>query len=364
LRYWATAYRIDGFRFDLGLTLGRQPWGFDQQSGFFHAIRQDPLLSRLKLICEPWDVGPGGYQLGNFPPGFSEWNDRYRDTMRRYWRGDDGMRPELAARLGGSGDLFDTRRKKPRASVNFIACHDGATLEDLVSYEGKYNEANGEDNRDGTADNLSTNYGAEGPTDDPVIVEYREGVKRAMLAALLGSLGTPMIQMGDECGRTQKGNNNAYCQDNELTWLDWTLMRSPRGKSLIDFLSKLTQARQRYASLRCDRYLGTATLASGITEQSWWDERGLELAPGDWDNHSAHVLCLRRACRGASGQIEVTALLLNASSEQILFNVPGDLPWHLVFDTANPDSVAGTLSDKTYPVSDRAAVLLAAEIEP
>jgi glycogen operon protein len=364
LRYWATAYRIDGFRFDLGLTLGRQAWGFDQQAGFFHAIRQDPLLSRLKLICEPWDVGPGGYQLGNFPPGFSEWNDRYRDTMRRYWRGDDGMRQELAARLGGSGDLFNPRRKKPRASVNFITCHDGATLEDLVSYEGKYNEANGEDNRDGASDNLSTNYGVEGPTDDPVILEYRERVKRAMLAALLGSLGTPMIQMGDECGRTQKGNNNAYCQDNELTWMDWSLTKSPHGNSLIDFLARLALARRRYATLRCDRYLGTAALAPGITEQSWWDERGLELAPGDWDNHSTHVLCIRRALRNGNGRIEVTALLLNTSSEQILFNVPGDLPWHLVFDTANPDSVTGRLSDKTYPVSDRAAVLLAAEIGP
>ncbi|HVW73712.1 MAG TPA: glycogen debranching protein GlgX [Rhizomicrobium sp.] len=364
LRYWATAYRIDGFRFDLGLTLGRQPWGFDQQAGFFHAIRQDPLLSRLKLICEPWDVGPGGYQLGNFPPGFSEWNDRYRDTIRRYWRGDDGMRPELAARLGGSGDLFDTRRKKPRSSINFITCHDGATLEDLVSYEGKYNQANGEDNRDGAADNLSTNYGAEGPTGDPVILEYRERVKRAMLAALLGSLGTPMIQMGDECGRTQKGNNNAYCQDNELTWLDWSLTKSPRGRSLIDFVARLARARRRYATLHCDRYLGAATLAPGITEQSWWDERGQELAPGDWDNHSTHVLCLRRACRNASGQIEITALLLNASPEQILFKVPGDLPWQLVFDTANPDAAAGPLNDKTYPVSDRAAVLLAAEIAP
>jgi len=362
LRYWATAYRVDGFRFDLGLTLGRQAWGFDQHASFFHAIRQDPLLSRLKLICEPWDVGPGGYQLGNFPPGFAEWNDRYRDTMRRYWRGDDGLRPELAARLGGSGDLFDTRRKKPRASVNYIACHDGATLEDLVSYQGKYNEANGEDNRDGASDNHSTNYGVEGPTDDAVILDYRERVKRAMLAGLLGSLGTPMIQMGDECGRTQKGNNNAYCQDNELTWMDWALAKSPRGKSLSDFVATISQARRRYASLRCDRYLGTGEVAPGITEQSWWDERGLELAPGDWDNHSAHILCLRRACRKADGRTEVTALLLNAASEQILFNVPGELPWHLVFDSANLDAVPGPLTDNTYPVCDRAAVLLAAEI--
>jgi isoamylase len=364
LRYWAESYHVDGFRFDLGLTLGRQPWGFDLQAGFFHAIRQDPVLSRLKLICEPWDVGPGGYQLGQFPPGFAEWNDRYRDTLRRYWRGDGGLRPELAARLGGSGDLFDPRHKKPRASVNYIACHDGATLEDIVSYEGKYNQANGEDNRDGASDNLSTNYGAEGPSEDPVITDYRERVKRSMLAALLGSLGTPMIQMGDECGRTQNGNNNAYCQDNELTWMDWSLAGSPHGKALTAFVGKLAEARKRYATLRYDRYLGTAEVAPGIRQLTWWDERGQELAPGDWDNNEARILCLRRAARTASGSVEITALLMNGGADQILFHLPGDFPWQIVFDTAEPDATVRLLTDKTYPVADRAAVLLVAEIAP
>jgi len=362
LRYWAEAYHVDGFRFDLGLTLGRQAWGFDQQAGFFHAMRQDPLLSRLKLIVEPWDVGPGGYQLGHFPPGFSEWNDRYRDTMRRFWRGDSGLRSELAARLGGSGDLFDTRRKRPRASINFIACHDGATLEDLVSYEGKYNEANGEDNRDGNSDNLSTNYGAEGPTDDPVILDYRERVKRSMLAALMGSLGTPMIQMGDECGRTQKGNNNAYCQDNELTWMDWSLVTSERGKALSDFVSRLVKARKDHEGLHHNHYLGDGEVAPGIREQSWWDERGQELAPDDWDNADAQVLAARRAVRKADGTVEVTALLLNGSSDPVDFRAPGDFAWRMVFDTARPDVHGEALQADSYPVGDRAAVLLVAEI--
>ncbi len=363
LRYWAETYHVDGFRFDLGLTLGRQSWGFDHEASFFHVIRQDPLLSQLKMICEPWDIGPGGYQLGNFPPGFSEWNDRYRDALRRYWRGDGGLRPELAARVGGSGDLFNPHRKKPRASINYITCHDGATLQDLVSYQGKYNTANGEDNRDGASDNHSTNYGAEGPTDDPVIAGYREGVKRAMLAALMGSLGTPMIQMGDEAGRTQKGNNNAYCQDNELTWMDWTLVESERGQALTAFMGRLAEARRRFTTLRHDRYMGPAEIAPGIREQSWWDERGLELSPGDWENSDARLLCLRRAARRTDGRIEITALMMNATGEPVLFNLPGDFPWQMVYDTAAPDAAPGPLKDKSYSVGDRAAVLLAAEID-
>jgi len=363
LRYWAETYHIDGFRFDLGLTLGRQPWGFDQQAGFFHAIRQDPVLSRLKLICEPWDVGPGGYQLGNFPPGFSEWNDRYRDCLRRYWRGDGGQRPELAARLAGSRDLFDNRHKKPDASINYIACHDGATLEDIVSYQGKYNLANGEDNRDGASDNLSSNYGAEGSTDDPAILGYRDRVKRSMLGALLGSLGIPMIQMGDESGRSQQGNNNAYCQDNALTWMDWSLLKSGRGKEFCAFVSKLTAARRRYSSLHSDRYLSGKEVAYGIGALSWWDERGQELAPADWENFEGRALCLRRAAAGDNGRMEVTALLLNAGQQPILFHLPGSLSWQMVWDSANPDAESGLLLNTDYLVADRAAVLLAADMD-
>src|SRR6185312_4934150 len=284
LRYWAESFHVDGFRFDLASSLGREPSGFDYHSGFFDALRQDPTLSTLKLIAEPWDLGPGGYQLGHFPPGFSEWNDRYRDGLRRYWRGDGGMRPEVAARLSGSGDLFDPRKKKPHASINYIASHDGFTLHDLVSYEAKHNEANGEDNADGASENYSSNYGAEGPTEDAVINAYRERVKRAMLAALLGSQGTPMLLMGDECGRTQHGNNNAYCQDNETSWFDWSLTESETGKSLIDFIHRLIQLRRQYPGLRCDHYLGTDEIAAGLEEVSWWDERGVQLSPEDWEN--------------------------------------------------------------------------------
>jgi isoamylase len=364
LRYWAEAYHVDGFRFDLGLTLGREPWGFDQQAGFFHAIRQDPLLSRLKLICEPWDVGPGGYQLGRFPPGFSEWNDRYRDTVRRFWRGDAGTRPELAARISGSADLFDARRKRPRATVNFIACHDGATLHDLVSYEGKYNQANGEDNRDGASDNLSSNYGAEGVTEDPVIQEYRERVKRSLLATLMGSLGTPMIQMGDEFGRSQRGNNNAYCQDNELTWLDWSFGQSSRGKALTEFMTRLADARRRCITLHADRFPDQNELLPEITGQSWWDERGAQLKQDDWDNGEARVLAVRRAARRSDGIVEVTALLMNGGSEPVAFRMPGALPWQLLFDTADPTVRTRTLQESSYHLADRSAALFVAEIAP
>jgi isoamylase len=364
LRYWSQSFRIDGFRFDLALTLGREQWGFDNHAGFFDAIRQDPLLSQLKLIAEPWDVGPGGYGLGQFPPGFAEWNDRYRDGLRKYWRCDPGLRPEVAARVSGSGDVFDPRRKKPWSSINYIACHDGATLEDVVSYVGKYNEANGEENRDGASDNYASNYGVEGPTDDPAIGEYRERVKRSMLASLLNSLGTPMLLMGDECGHSQKGNNNAYCQDNELTWFDWSLPASERGRLLIRFIARLIDLRKRFATLRCNKFLGSTEIVPGIEEMSWWDERGVQLAPADWDNHEGRILILRRAARLKSGRVEVTALMLNAHPGKILFKLPGALAWQLQFDTADPAIAPRALETDTYEVMDRAAVLLTAEIVP
>jgi glycogen operon protein len=363
LRYWAQAFHVDGFRFDLGLTLGRESWGFDAHAGFFDAIRQDPVLSPLKLITEPWDVGPGGYQLGHFPPGFSEWNDRYRDGLRRYWRGDGGMRPEVAARLSGSGDLFDPRKKKPHASINYIASHDGFTLHDLVSYEAKHNEANGEDNADGASENYSSNYGAEGPTEDAVINAYRERVKRAMLAALLGSQGTPMLLMGDECGRTQHGNNNAYCQDNETSWFDWSLTESETGKSLIDFIHRLIQLRRQYPGLRCDHYLGTDEIAAGLEEVSWWDERGVQLSPEDWENSEGRILIARRAERRRDGAMEVTALMLNADSNKIVFHVPGNLEWQLLYDSFDPEIPPRALSEDSYEMEGRTVVLLVAEVK-
>jgi len=226
LRYWVTDIHVDGFRFDLATTLAREESGFDTRGGFLDAIQQDPVLSRVKLIAEPWDIGPGGYQLGAFPAGWSEWNDRYRDTVRRYWRGDDSLLPELAKRVHGSSDVFDHSGRGPWSSVNFITTHDGFTLMDTVSYRDRHNEANGENNADGHHANFSENYGAEGPTDDTAVNEFRDRQRRNMLATLMLSQGVPLLLAGDEMGRTQQGNNNAYCQNNEINHLDWSL-RNP-----------------------------------------------------------------------------------------------------------------------------------------
>ncbi|MFW5634770.1 MAG: glycogen debranching protein, partial [Erythrobacter sp.] len=255
LRYWATSYGIDGFRFDLGTVLGRTDEGFRPNAPLFAAIRQDPVLQKLKLIAEPWDIGPGGYQLGNYPPGFAEWNDRYRDTVRRYWRGDSAQRPELAARLAGSGDLFDRRARRPWASVNFLTSHDGYTLADLTAYEKRHNEANKEHNRDGHDHNFTRNWGAEGPTRDKAIRETRALVRRSMLVTLFGSLGTPMLLGGDEFARTQRGNNNAYCQDNEISWVDWEQARSEEGEALTRFVARLAELRRRHPVLRSAVFL-------------------------------------------------------------------------------------------------------------
>ncbi|MDE2184107.1 MAG: glycogen debranching protein GlgX [Alphaproteobacteria bacterium] len=364
LRYWAQSFHVDGFRFDLGLTLGREQSGFDRNAGFFHAILQDPILSRLKLITEPWDVGPGGYQLGGFPPGFAEWNDRCRDGLRKYWRGDPGMRPELAARMSGSGDIFDTRKRRPWSSVNYLASHDGMTLQDVVSYTAKHNEANGESDRDGHSENCSSNYGAEGATDNRAIVEYRERVKRSMLTSLLGAMGTPMLLMGDECGRTQSGNNNAYCQDNEISWFDWSLIECQDGNRLVEFVAQLIRARQAFVTLRSNRYLGSRELVPGLTEMSWWDERGVELSPEDWKSAEGRLLVLRRALRRVDGSIEVTALMMNADTRGHDFKLPGQFPWQVILDSARLDAAPLDSPDATYPVGERTAVLLAAVVGP
>src|SRR4051812_30866939 len=253
LRYWHQEMHVDGFRFDLGTILAREPGGFDTHNGFMKAVMQDPVLAKVKLIAEPWDCGPGGYQVGGFPPGWAEWNDRFRDTARAYRKGDENMLPDLAKRLTASADLFNRRGRKPWSSVNFVTAHDGFTLNDLVSYNERHNEANGEDNRDGHSDNRSWNHGAEGPTDDPEIIALRERQKRNLLATLLLSQGTPMVLAGDEFGRTQQGNNNAYCQDNEISWVDWEV--DERGEALTRFAEKLTDLRRRYAALRRSRFL-------------------------------------------------------------------------------------------------------------
>ncbi|MFG1230305.1 glycogen debranching protein GlgX [Xanthobacter wiegelii] len=363
LRYWVTHYRIDGFRFDLGVTLGREEYGFDPGSGFFDVLRQDPVLSRVKLISEPWDIGPGGYQLGHHPPGFAEWNDRFRDNVRRFWRGDAGQRAELAARLSGSGDIFDRRARRPWASVNFIASHDGFTLKDIVSYSERHNAANGEDNRDGHSGNYSANWGAEGPTDNPEIRERRARLERAMLATVFLALGTPMLLAGDEFGRTQNGNNNAYCQDNETSWIDWSLLEGPDGQILSDFVAALAKARHDYPLLRCRSFLyGDRELAPGITDIAWFDEKAQTPSPDDWNAAEARLLTLRRAAHGDDGTICVMTLMLNATHEPRSFRIPPPTPVILMIDSANPGAPEMLVESEEVEVAPQSLVLLRGRI--
>ena len=371
LRYWATSYRIDGFRFDLGVTLGREGTGFDPGAGFFDAILQDPVLSQLKLISEPWDLGPGGYQLGNHPPPFAEWNDQYRDGVRRFWRGDDGQRSALAARLVGSADLFNHRWRKPWASVNFVTSHDGFTLEDIVSYEEKHNEANKENGDDGHSENYSANWGVEGPTDDAAILQTRGKVKRAMLATLLFSQGTPMLLGGDEFGRTQKGNNNAYCQDNDLSWFDWKLQQAPAGKALMAYVQQLIKIRQRFITLQSHRFPdGANQVADGIRQVEWFDERGQALTPGDWENPVGRALVLRRAQltpagTGADagdddGELEVTVMFINGDDNPITFHLPEpSLNWHCVIDSAEPEKPCSPVDNGDILMEGKSVMLFA-----
>jgi isoamylase len=291
LRYWVQEMHVDGFRFDLGTILAREPYGFDEGGGFLDSCRQDPVLSSVKLIAEPWDCGPGGYQVGRFPPGWAEWNDRYRDTVRAYWKGDNGTLPEFAARLTGSSDLFNRRGRKPWASVNFIAAHDGFTLNDLVSYNDRHNEANGEDNRDGHSDNRSWNHGVEGPTDDSQIIELRARQMRNILATLLLSQGTPMLLGGDEFGRSQQGNNNAYCQDNEISWVDWE--HDERPQALTRFAQRLTDVRNRYRVLRQSRFpTGVWNEQLEIKDCTWLTPANEEMAAEHWADAAAKCLGL------------------------------------------------------------------------
>ncbi len=358
LRYWVTSFGIDGFRFDLGTVLGRTDEGFKPGAAFFDVLRQDPVLQRTKLISEPWDVGPGGYQLGNHPPGFAEWNDRYRDTMRRYWRGDSNMRGELAARLAGSGDLFNRRARRPWASINFLTSHDGFTLADLTSYEERHNEANLEDNRDGHSENLSRNWGAEGESDEPAIRAIRARLRRSMLTTLFGSHGTPMLLAGDEFGRTQKGNNNAYCQDNEISWLDWSQARSPEGQSLIDYTSRLSAIRRKYSLLRGIRYFYGEEVAPDLPDIDWWDERGMRLAPDDWANMEGRALIMRLAERREDGRIEMVALALNSSNEALVFNLPPpSAVRRLLIDSAHPELAEHEIKDRYYLMPHSAAII-------
>ncbi|MGE3783054.1 MAG: glycogen debranching protein GlgX [Alphaproteobacteria bacterium] len=345
LRYWVEEMHVDGFRFDLGTILAREPYGFDEGGGFLDSCRQDPVLSSIKLITEPWDCGPGGYQVGGFPPGWAEWNDRFRDTVRAYWKGDEGTLAELATRITASGDLFNRRGRKPWASINFITAHDGFTLNDLVSYDDKHNEANGEDNRDGHSDNRSWNHGAEGATDDPDIIGLRERQKRNMLATLLLSQGTPMVLAGDEFGRTQQGNNNAYCQDNEISWVDWD--HDERGEALTRFVRKLTGLRRQYAVLRQSRFLTAQWNEElGIKDSTWLTPDGDEMTDEQWQDGNARCLGLLLDGRAQVSGIprrgsEATLLLVvNAHHDVVVFTLPevtGERDWVRLIDTNLPE---------------------------
>ena len=359
LRHWARSYRVDGFRFDLSVTLGRESNGFDSGAGFFDALRQDPELSQLKLIAEPWDMGPDGYQLGHHPPGFAEWNDRYRDTVRRYWRGDAGMRPDVARRLSGSADLFGVDGvRKPWASVNFVASHDGMTLDDVVSYSRKHNEANHEVNRDGASENCSSNWGHEGPSGDEGVRELRQRVKRSMLLTLFASLGTPMLLAGDESGRTQHGNNNPYCQDNEVSWLDWKLAGTPEQRGFRDFVARAIAIRRQHGIFRPRRFLhGHREAVPGIPDIDWLDERGQRLSPQDWENENGRALAMTLAGEG-DHEPEFGILLMNASAGPLDFTLPGGFRWRILIDSADPAMMPRDISAKTYRLQDRSAAIV------
>jgi len=289
LRYWVQEMHVDGFRFDLAPTLGRTDEGFDRRAAFFQILAHDPVLARVKLIAEPWDVGYGGYQTGNFPSGWSEWNDKYRDTMRRFWRGDAGVVPELASRLSGSSDIFQGSDRTPLASVNFVTCHDGFTLHDLVSHERKHNEANGEDNCDGNDYNLSRNWGAEGASDVPSIARVRARMVRNLFATLLFSQGVPMLSHGDEIGRTQDGNNNAYCQDGPLAWLDWEL--DAERRDLLTFVRNAVAVFHAHPGLRRRRFFtGQPRQPGGPKDIVWLGTDGHEMTDEDWGDPGNHVL--------------------------------------------------------------------------
>lgn len=366
LRHWVLHYGIDGFRFDLSSTLGRRPEGYDPQAPLFVAMQQDPVLSQVKLIAEPWDIGPGGYQLGNHPPGFGEWNDRYRDTVRRFWRGDEGIRPDLAARLLGSADMFDHNHRRTWSSVNFIAAHDGFTLRDLVTYAERHNEANGENNADGSGENHSANWGVEGETDDAAVNACRGRVARSMMATLILSNGTPMLVMGDEAWRSQNGNNNAYCQDNEISWFDWSLLDTPEGRSMRDLVAEAIALRKAYPILHSPQFLHGAEVLPGLPEVGWFEPSGEGIAPESWNDPSRRALSVRLA--GGSreaGKVDVVFLLLNPEPQAVEFTIalPPGLETAVMLDTGTPDLARGRPAEGVHRVEPQSMAVLAGRLD-
>jgi isoamylase len=369
LRYWAGEMHVDGFRFDLAATLGRVGGGeFNPVAPIFQIIAQDPLLSRLKLIAEPWDTGLGGYQVGNFPPPFHELNGKYRDAVRRFWKGDDNLASEVGYRLSGSADLYQGERRHPQASVNFITAHDGFTLRDLVSYGEKHNEANGEDNRDGADDNQSWNHGAEGETTDPAILALRLRQIQNLLATLLLSQGVPMLLGGDELGRTQRGNNNAYCQDNELSWFDWKLDEPSRA--VLEFARRMIALRRKHSILQQRRFfVGDFIWESQSKDLAWLRPDGVEMTPQDWQRPWIQALALVLGGdaipmvdeRGERLVDDGLLVLMNAHHEPISFTLPAEAeggPWLLEVDTADPAKPASAKCSGDYQVAGRAIAVL------
>jgi len=369
LRYWVLEMHVDGFRFDLASALARELFEVDKLGAFFDIIHQDPVLSQVKLIAEPWDLGQGGYQVGNFPVGWTEWNGKYRDNVRRFWRGDGGVASELASRLSGSSDLYEQSGRRPYASINFVTAHDGFTLQDLVSYNEKHNQANKEDNADGESNNLSWNCGVEGPTDDPEIRTLRERQKRNFMATLLLSQGVPMIRGGDELSGTQQGNNNAYCQDNELGWLHWDL--DDEKREFLEFTRRLIHLRREQPALRRRKFLqGRQLRGSDVKDIAWFEPTGAEMTDEAWNRDYVRCLGVRLA-GDASDEVDEAGnrivgdtllLLFNAHHEAIAFKLPSQKRgefWQRLLDTAEPQAgVRGFRSGSRYPLQGRSVAVL------
>jgi isoamylase len=370
LRYWATEMHVDGFRFDLASALARELKDVNQLGPFFDTLYQDPTLATAKLVAEPWDLGEGGYQVGNFPVGWTEWNGRFRDTVRKFWKGDMGLHAEISTRLGGSSDLYEHTGRLPSASINFVTAHDGFTLADLVSYQQKHNEANLDDNRDGTDDNHSWNCGAEGPTDDPTVIALRERQRRNLWSTLILAQGVPMICSGDEFGRTQRGNNNGYCQDNEMTWLDWKDAKSQ--KEFLEFARRVVGVRRSHASFRRRSFKKAVPGQEASTPSvRWFRADGQEMASDDWDN-GGWMRTLGMFLDGDAPEIrdpedrEVEdndfLLLLNAHHEPVEFHLPADFSgskWTIQFDTARAGLDEGKeQSKRAFEIEGHSLVLL------
>jgi isoamylase len=376
LRYWVTEMHVDGFRFDLASTLARELFEVDRLGAFFDIIHQDPILSQVKLIAEPWDVGEGGYQVGNFPVLWSEWNGKYRDTVRRFWKGDGGVLSEFSTRLSGSSDLYQSDGRTPSASINFVTCHDGFTLHDLVSYNEKHNEANGENNQDGANDNNSWNCGAEGPTDDPAINALRWQQKRNFITTLLLSQGVPMLLAGDDLSHTQQGNNNAYCQDNRLTWLNWELLTDEQ-QDFYDFVRTVVQIKHTNPVFQRRKFFqGRPIRGEGILDISWFEPSGEEMTEEAWNTGYARCLGVRLAgdligetdWKGEPVVGDTVLLLMNAHHEAIPFTLPthkAEQQWERLLDTADPQGKPRPWPEgQPYDLQGRSMVVMRTQPKP